>query len=185
MNESAVAQQFEQHLAPVLSTALRVALRLTTNRDDAEDLVQDASIQAFRAFASFTPGTNFRAWFLKILVNRFLNRKRSDNRAPQSVPLDDITELFLYEHSRRAGLLRRDDPAALVMQKIDGAAIHAALNALPDEFRAVAVLYFLEELPYEAIAEVLGCPLGTVRSRLHRARKQLQKSLWDLTQQQK
>ena len=73
MNDSAVAQQFEEHLAPILNTALRVALRLTANRDDAEDLVQDAAVQAFRAFASFTPGTNFRAWFLKILVNRFLN----------------------------------------------------------------------------------------------------------------
>ena len=176
-------QDFETLLAAVLAPALRVALRLTENRDDAEDLVQNTALQAIRAFASFTPGTNFRAWFLKILVNRFLNSRRGAARNTPSVPLDDVTECYLFEQSRRAGLHRREDPAALILQKVDGESIGQALRDLPDEFRAVAVLYFVEDCSYETIAQLLSCPLGTVRSRLHRARKQLQKSLWSLAQE--
>ena len=176
-------QEYEALLSEVLPTALRVALRLTNHRDDAEDLVQDTALQAFRAFASFTPGTNFRAWFLKILVNRFLNTKRGVARNTPSLPLDDVTECYLFEQSRRAGLHRREDPAALILQKVDGESISQALRNLPDEFRAVAVLYFVEDCSYETIAQLLDCPLGTVRSRLHRARKHLQKALWSLAQE--
>lgn len=177
-------KQFEELLAPVLGMALGMATRLTGNRDDAEDLVQETAIQAFSSFNTFTPGTNFKAWFLKILFNRFLNRRRSANRAPQTVELDEVTELHLYDQTRRAGLQAKgNDPAALFMSKIDGNAIADALAALPDEFRAVAVLYFMEQLSYESIAGVLDVPIGTVRSRLHRARKLLQKSLWQLAQE--
>ena len=175
------SRQFEELLSPVLGIALGMATRLTGGRDDAEDLVQETAIQAFSAFDSFQMGTNFKAWFLKILFNRFLNRKRSANRAPQTVELDETTELYLYDQTRRAGLQGKgNDPAALLMNKFDSAAIGEALMALPDEFRAVAVLYFMEEQSYEAIAQMLEVPIGTVRSRLHRARKLLQKSLWEL-----
>ena len=178
------SQQFEELLRPILGLALGMATRLCGNRDDGEDLVQETAIQAFSMFDSFTPGTNFKAWFLKILFNRFLNRKRSANRAPQLTEFDETTELYLYDQTRRAGWQgKADDPAALLMSKVDNQSITQALIALPDEFRAVAVLYFMEDLSYEAIARMLDIPIGTVRSRLHRARKQLQKSLWELAQE--
>ena len=182
------SRQFEELLTPILGLALGMATRLSGNRDDAEDLVQETAIQAFSMFDSFTLGTNFRAWFLKILFHRFLNRKRSADRAPQTTEFDEATELYLYDQTRRAGWQgssqgKGNDPAALLINKFDSAAIGDALMALPDEFRAVAVLYFMEDLSYEAIAQMLDVPIGTVRSRLHRARKQLQKSLWELAQE--
>lgn len=181
------SQQFEELLTPILGLALGMATRLSGNRDDAEDLVQETAIQAFSMFDSFTLGTNFKAWFLKILFNRFLNRQRSANRAPQTVELDETTELYLYDQTRRAGWHssqgKSNDPMALLMNKLDSADISAALLALPDEFRAVAVLYFMEDFSYEAIANLLDVPIGTVRSRLHRGRKLLQKSLWELAQE--
>lgn len=184
MTPSEKSRQFEDLLAPVLGIALGMATRLAGNRDDAEDLVQETAIQAFSAFDSFSTGTNFKAWFLKILFNRFLNRKRSATRSPQTVELDETTELYLYDQARRAGLVSKaSDPATMLMSKVDSAAIGAALGTLPDEFRAVAVLYFMENLSYEAIAQMLDVPIGTVRSRLHRARKHLQKSLWELAKE--
>ncbi len=175
------AAVFESHLAPILSRAYSVAFRLTSNRDDAEDLVQDAAVRAFVAFHSFQPGTNFKAWFLRILVNGFLNRRRKAGREPQTVPLDDAEDLFLYQQAARNGLLKRgDDPASLVLQKFDAQSVAAALAALPEEFRVVAALYLVEGLAYEEIAAHVGCPVGTVRSRLHRGRKLLQKALWEL-----
>ncbi len=178
------SRQFEELLAPVLGTALGMATRMTGNRDDAEDLVQETAIQAYSAFDSFAVGTNFKAWFLKILFNRFLNRKRSDSRGPQTVELDETTEIYLYAQARRAGWqIKGNDPATMLMSKVDSAEIGEALTALPREFRAVAVLYFMEDLSYEAIAQMLDVPIGTVRSRLHRARKHLQKSLWELAQE--
>ncbi|HEY0075754.1 MAG TPA: sigma-70 family RNA polymerase sigma factor, partial [Abditibacteriaceae bacterium] len=173
---------------PILGLALGMATRLSGNRDDAEDLVQETAIQAFSMFDSFTIGTNFKAWFLKILFNRFLNRQRSAKSAPQTVELDEATELYLYDQTRRAGWHssqqgKGNDPAALLMSKLDSAAISAALTDLPDEFRAVAVLYFMEDFSYEAIAELLDVPIGTVRSRLHRGRKLLQKTLWELARE--
>jgi RNA polymerase sigma-70 factor, ECF subfamily len=184
MSNRDTTRQFEELLSPVLGIALGMATRLTGNRDDAEDLVQETALQAFSAFGSFTPGTNFRAWFLKILFHRFLNRQRRINRVPHSVELDEVAEHNLYDQTRRAGLQRQsDDPAALLMSKIDSDAISSALLELPDEFRSVAVLYFMEEMSYEAIAQLLDVPIGTVRSRLHRARARLQKTLWQLAQE--
>jgi RNA polymerase sigma-70 factor (ECF subfamily) len=184
MTANEKSQQFEELLTPVLGLALGMATRLCRNRDDAEDLVQETAIQAFSMFDSFTLGTNFKAWFLKILFNRFLNRRRSAERAPQTTEFDETTELYLYDQTSRAGWQNKgNDPARLLMDKVDNQSITQALMALPDEFRAVAVLYFMEDASYEAIAQMLDVPIGTVRSRLHRARKQLQKSLWELAQE--
>lgn len=184
MTSNEKSQQFEELLTPILGLALGMATRLSGSRDDAEDLVQETAIQAFSMFDSFTLGTNFKAWFLKILFNRFLNRQRSANRAPQTVELDETAELYLYDQTRRAGWQDKgNDPATLLMSKLDSATINAALSALPDEFRAVAVLYFMEDFSYEAIAGLLDVPIGTVRSRLHRGRKLLQKTLWELARE--
>lgn len=170
-------ESFETHLAAVVKTAYGVALRLTGERGRAEDLVQEASLLAFRAFASFTPGTHFKAWFLKILTNCHLGHCR--RRQVPTAPLDDDPELYLYTRTAELGLHSLcADPAGLLMSKMTSEHVAAAIAALPPEYGAVAVLFFMEDMSYPEIAEVLDCPVGTVRSRLHRARHQLQKSLW-------
>ena len=180
MPETPAAAEFETLLAPILDKAYGVAYRLTRHADDAQDLVQETAIQAFVAFNSYAPGTNFKAWFLRILVNRFLNRQRSADRRPRTVPIDDAEDLYLYQHAKQNGLVAAGgDPAAAVMSKFDAETVASALAELPEEFRIVATLYLVDDLSYEEIAAIVNCPIGTVRSRLHRARKALQKALWE------
>ena len=175
---------FEAELRPILDKAYAVAYRLAGNRDDAQDLVQDAAIQAFRAFDSYQSGTNFKAWFTRILVNRFLNLRRSAQRRPQTVSIDEAEDFFLYQQAKNRKMLGRgNDPAAALTAKIDRQLIADALLDLPVEFRAVATLYLIEDYSYEDISRILEVPIGTVRSRLHRGRKILQKTLWDLARE--
>lgn len=172
---------FEAQLAPVADLAYRVARGLTRNSDDALDLVQDATIQAYRAFGNFEPGSNFRAWFLRILTNRFLKIRRK--KTAETVPIDEAEDLFLYKQAKdRGDTGNTSDPAGLVMDKLDVEAVEEALDHLPDDFRTTAVLYFMENLSYEEIAQAVDVPVGTVRSRLHRARKLLQKALWSVAE---
>lgn len=178
-------QSFEELLEAVLPTALKNARYLTRDADDAEDLVQEAALQAFRAFSTFEPGTNFRAWFLKVQHNCFLVRLRSQRRRPQTVgvPEEEAVEaLYLYERTRQPGLHPKmgADPAERFLSRLETEQVEDALRGLPDEYRTVAALYFLDDMTYEQIAEVVECPLNTVRSRIHRSRKLLQKTLWEL-----
>jgi RNA polymerase sigma-70 factor, ECF subfamily len=178
-------QQFASLMESVLDRAYRLALHLCRNPDDAADIVQEAALQAFRAFGTFASGTNFRAWFLKIVVNVFRQRCRRSRREPEMVDLQDAPDLYLYTRSRESGLhARSDDPAGQILSRIDGEQISAAIMALPDDYREAAALYFLEELSYAEISSLLDCPVGTVRSRLHRGRKLLQKSLWEIAVEQ-
>jgi RNA polymerase sigma-70 factor (ECF subfamily) len=178
-------RQFEQLLAPIVSQAFGVAMQMTRNRDDAEDLVQEAAVQAFRAFHTFQAGTNFKAWYFKILTNLFLNKRRKQQREPSTTALDDAPDLYLFLETKNAGIHARSaDPATLVLQDISTEQIVQAITALPEDYRAVAALYFMEELSYQEIAEIVDCPVGTVRSRLHRGRKLLQKALWEVAQEQ-
>ncbi len=175
---------FESELQPILDKAYAVAYRLAGNRDDAQDLVQDAAIQAFRAFGTYQSGTNFKAWFTRILVNRFLNVRRAAERRPQTVSIDEAEDFFLFQQAKNRKMLSRgSDPAAALTAKIDRQLIADALMNLPPEFRAVATLYLIEDYSYEEIAQLLEVPIGTVRSRLHRGRKLLQKSLWDIARE--
>lgn len=170
---------------PTLDTAYRLAMRLARNREDAADLVQDASLQAFRAFHTFQSGTNFRAWFLKILTNLYYkNRSRTANR-PEATDIDSTPELYLYNQSKKLGLLDGSaDPGATVIEKLGVEDVTAAIDKLQDEFRDACALYFLDDLSYEEIATVLEIPIGTVRSRLHRGRNLLQRALWDVAVEQ-
>lgn len=170
---------FEPLFAAVAGTAFGIAMRLTRNQADAEDLVQEAALLAFRAFASFEPGTNFRAWFFKILTNCYFSKRRREKSRPVTSDLDDTPDLYLYARSAEAGFpTQGPDPAAQLLDRLGTERVVAAIARLPEEYRVVATLYFMEDLSYEEIAEVLGCPIGTVRSRLHRGRKMLQKALW-------
>jgi RNA polymerase sigma-70 factor (ECF subfamily) len=160
-------------------------MRLTRNQADAEDLVQDAALLAHRGFASFTPGSNFRAWFLKILMNCYFSRRRREKSRPVTSDLDDTPDLYIYARSGQAGFpTQGPDPAAQLLNKLGTERIVGAISRLPEEYRIVSTLYFMDDLSYEEIAGVLHCPVGTVRSRLHRGRKMLQKALWQVAEEE-
>ena len=176
---------FEALLGEILPSAFKTALYLCRDREDAEDLVQDAAIQAFRQFDKFESGTNFKAWFLKVQHNCFLGRLRSETRRPQNVQVEDedtVESLYLFEQTR-VGKAWGGDPARSFVAQLDSEIIAQALRELAPEFRAVCTLFFVHEMGYEQIAEVTSTPLGTVRSRLHRGRRHLQKALWELGQE--
>ena len=165
--------RFEAEVLPHLDTLYRVARRLTGEPADAEDLVQEALLKAWRGWAGFTPGSNARAWLLTILRNAFVSRWRSRRREGTSVPLDDA-EPFLA--ARGNG---EEDPGGRFFDQLMDAKVTQAVEALPDEYREAVVLSDLEGLPYAEVAEVLGVPVGTVKSRLFRARRRLQRTLHD------
>jgi len=172
--------EFEQQLAGVLDQAYGTALRLTGTAADAEDLVQDAALLAHRGYPGFTRGSNFRAWFYRILLNRFYSNYRRQRRAGVSVDLDETPELYLYQQAAASGLTPDTDTATTLVDRLDSELVQRALDALPEDFRTVATLYFMQDLPYQEIADMLDVPIGTVRSRLHRARRMLKKALWEV-----
>jgi RNA polymerase sigma-70 factor (ECF subfamily) len=182
MPPTAEQMLFETYLSPVLDVAYGTALHLTRNREDAEDLVQDAAVRAFRAFHTFTPGTNFKAWFLRIVTNLFLNRCAKRKRDQDMLRWESAEDDSLWA-------LAQDDsaegarPDAEFLRRLDTEQITAALGQLPTEYRTVCVLYFMDEFSYQEIAEMVGCPIGTVRSRLHRGRKVLQSLLRHLAEE--
>lgn len=179
---SPVPPSFEALLGEILPGAYGVAYNLAGNASDAEDLIQEAALNAFRAFSTFTPGTNFKAWFYKILTNCHFERFR--RRKPATVDLEEVTDLYMYRRTAEAGLHAGcEDPASLVMSKMTTEQVMAAIFDLPAEFQVVATLHFVDDMKYQEIAEVLECPVGTIRSRLHRARKMLQKRLWTIAEQ--
>jgi RNA polymerase sigma-70 factor (ECF subfamily) len=160
---------------PACWTRRWTALRLTGTAADAEDLVQDAALLAHRGYPGFTRGSNFRAWFYRILVNRFYSNYRSQKRAGVSVDLDETPELYLYQQAAASGLTPDTDTATTLVMA--GWRRPARAGRPPREFRTVATLYFMQDLPLPEIADMLDVPIGTVRSRLHRARR-MQKALW-------
>lgn len=175
------AVPFEALLEPLLDSAYGTALRFTRNRSDAEDLVQEAALLAFRGFHSFQPGSNFAAWFFRILTNCFYSKYRKRKRRGDEIELDDSPELYLYCQTAAIGLHgRTEDPASLLMARLETEHVEAAIAALPEEHRVVCTLYFMQDFAYQEIAEMLGVPVGTVRSRLHRGRRMLQRALWTI-----
>jgi RNA polymerase sigma-70 factor (ECF subfamily) len=170
---------FESHLKPVLDVAYGYAYKLTHNQDDAMDLVQEAAVQAFRSLGTFQEGTNFKAWFMKVLTNKFYKSKARETRRGRTVSLDDAEDLYLFRESEKAGVM---DTLDTVFDKLEEEEVQRAIDDLPEEFRVVCLLYFMNDFSYEEIAEAAGIPLGTVRSRLHRGRKLLQRALWDVAE---
>lgn len=172
---------FERALADIVAPAFGYALRLTRNRADAEDLVQEAALLACRGRDGFQAGTNFKAWFFRIVTTCFWGKHRHDSRRPTTVDLDDAPVLHLYQRSAEVGLpLTGENPSSVLFDRLGTERVSDALAALPEEFGVVCTLYFMEDFAYHEIAEVLGVPVGTVRSRLHRGRKLLQKALWQV-----
>ena len=161
-----------------LDALYRTALRLSRNPQDAEDLVQETYLNAFRSLDRFEEGTNLRAWLFRILNNAFISQYRRRKRRPSS-SLEDVTEYYLYDHlTEGGGALPIDNPEREVLDRIGDERVLQALEELPVEFRQVELLADVEGFSYREIAEILGIPIGTVMSRLYRARRRLQKVLW-------
>jgi len=181
--------EFEALLAPALERAYGVALRLTREPADAEDLVQEAALLAVRGFHTFRRGSNFRAWFLRILTNAFISGRRRHRPEDTAVSFDEPPNAYLQRQARQvlpagtpAPWEAGGDVVRTVLGRLAEDEVAAAIDALPEEFRAVSALYFLEDLSYQEIADMVGVPVGTVRSRLHRGRALLQQRLWRLAE---
>ena len=183
MSDTTTTQtEFETLLTPVLPAAYRAALHFTRSPADAEDAVQQASLQAWRAFRTFEGGTNFRAWFLCIVTNVCRSEFRRQSRTPLALSFDDPGT----EGLPLADVLTDEtelSPEAEAIRQLDAAEIQAALLNLPEEYRTVATLYFVDDLSYQEIAAAVNRPIGTVRSRLHRGRKMLMRTLWQLAEE--
>ncbi len=176
-NQQHLRQRFEREAMVHVDALMRTARRMTKNESDAEDLVQEAMLKAYRFFEKFEEGTNCKAWLFKIMTNIFINNYRSKAKAPQSLAFDDIDDSFLF--GQLAKTKNVADPEKEFFARIFDDDVKLAINELPEDFRIVVVLSFLEGFAYQEIADITGLQIGTVKSRLHRGRKLLQKTLWD------
>jgi RNA polymerase sigma-70 factor (ECF subfamily) len=156
------------------------AMRMARNPTDAEDLVQETFLKAYRAYDTFEEGTNLKAWLYRILTNTYINKYRKESRRPTETDLGDVEDLYLY---RRLGSEDTVDASRTTEDKVlDGLVesdIKAAVEELPENFRMPVLLADLEGFSYKEIADILDIPIGTVMSRLHRGRKAMQKRLWE------
>ena len=169
---------FERDAMEHLDALYRTALRMTRNRQDAEDLVQETYLRAYRSFEQFTPGTNLRAWLFRILTNAYINRYRKASTQPHIASLEDGEEFSLYRQLGSAGDAS-DNVEAEVLDRIAAQDVRAAIEQLPAPYRLAVLLADVEGLSYNEMAEAMNVKKGTVMSRLFRGRKLLQKSLWE------
>jgi RNA polymerase sigma-70 factor (ECF subfamily) len=156
------------------------ALRMPRSPSDAEDLVQETYLKAYRAFESFQEGTNLKAWLYRILTNTFINSYRAKKRRPEQTELDEVEDLYLY---RRLGGLEAAAASRSAEEEVldlfTDDEVKTALESLPEQFRIAVLLADVEGFSFKEIAEILDVPIGTVMSRLHRGRKALQKALFE------
>jgi RNA polymerase sigma-70 factor, ECF subfamily len=171
---------FADQAMPLMDSLYAAAMRMTRNPADAEDLVQETYLKAYRSFGTFEEGTNLKAWLYRILTNTYINAYRTRKRRPEETDVEDVEDLYLY---RRLGGLegaaagRSAEDELLDMYTDDE--VKAAIESLPEQFRLAVFLADVEGFSYKEIAEILDIPIGTVMSRLHRGRRGLQKRLWE------
>jgi len=174
------ADPFETQALSFLDALYRTALRMTRSEAEAEDLVQETYIRAFRFRDQFTLGTNLKAWLFRILTNTFINQYRRKAARPETTELAAVEESILYRHMRDVSPgSASPDPEAELIDNTLSSEVKEALEALPEKFRTTLLLD-VEGFAYKEIAELLDIPIGTVMSRLHRGRKFLQKRLYDV-----
>jgi RNA polymerase sigma-70 factor (ECF subfamily) len=167
--------RFEEEILELSDQVYRVARRLVSSREEAEDLVQEAYARAFRSWRSYTPGTNLRAWLFRILTNLNIDRGRRQQRAPDFQPMEE-GDYYLYNRLEQTG---GADDEERVVQRLSQDGIVQALSAVPHNFRDVVVLVDIGDFTYEDAAQILDIPIGTVMSRLHRGRRILKRELAD------
>lgn len=175
-DQATFAEQAMEHMPSLYSAALRMA----RNPADAEDLVQETYLKAYRGFDGFREGTNLKAWLYRILTNTYINQYRAKKRRPDESELDEVEDLYLYRRlggleAAQAGRSAEDE----LMDWFTDAEVKEAVESLPDQFRVAVLLADVEGFSYKEIAEILDIPIGTVMSRLHRGRKALQKKLYE------
>ncbi len=173
-DQAGFSDQAMQHMASLYSAAMR----MTRNPSDAEDLVQETYLKAYRAFGSYQEGTNLKAWLYRILTNTFINTYRAKKRRPEESDVEDVEDLYLYHR------MGADAPGSIgrsaedeALEKFTDDEVKLALESLPEGFRIAVLLADVEGFSYKEIAEIMDVPIGTVMSRLHRGRRALQKAL--------
>ena len=175
---------FAEQAMPLMDGLYSAALRMTRNPADAEDLVQETYLKAYRAFHTFAQGTNLKAWLYRILTNTYINIYRAKKRRPDETDLDEVEDLYLY---RRLGGLEAATAGRSaeeeLLDHLTESEVKDALEALPEQFRMAVLLADVEGFAYKEIAEILDIPIGTVMSRLHRGRKAMQKELYEFGKQ--
>src|SRR5256886_13078336 len=174
---------FETEALSYIDALYRTALRMTRSEAGAEGLVQETYIRALRCREQFAPGTNLKAWLFRSLTNTFINAYRKRSRQPQTAELDDVDEFSLYRRmSQETPGSNSSDPEQEFLDGIVSSEVKEALAALPEKFRTT-VLLDVEGFSYKEIAEMVGVPIGTVMSRLHRGRKFLQHRLYEVARE--
>ena len=176
---------FERDAMGLMSSLYSAALRMTRNPADAEDLVQETYLRAYRGYEGFKAGTNLKAWMYRILTNAYLNEYRKKQRRPAETDLGAVEDLYLYRRlgpdAGRLGRSVEDELAGLFVDH----EVKQAVEDLPDHYRIPVLLADVEGFAYAEIAEILDVPIGTVMSRLHRGRKQLQKRLYSYAERRR
>ena len=172
--------RFEEEALALSDQVFRVARHLASSRDEAEDLVQETYARAFRSWRSYTPGTNLRAWLLRILTNLNIDRGRRSQRAPQTTALE-ANDYYLYDKLAEADGGASDEDR--VVERLSQDDIVSALSSVPHDFRDVIVLVDIGDFSYQDAAQILDIPIGTVMSRLHRGRRILKRELAESVQE--
>ena len=173
-------EQFTADAMQYAPQLFSTALRMTRNRSDAEDLVQETYIKGWRSFHTFQEGTNLRAWLFRIMTNTYINKYNAQKRKGTEVELDDVEELFLY---KRLGSIDQSQLSSSaedqMLELFTDVEVKSALEELPEDFRIPVLLSDVDGFSYKEISEMLEIPIGTVMSRLHRGRKAMQKMLYE------
>jgi RNA polymerase sigma-70 factor (ECF subfamily) len=175
-NEARERVRFEEEALDLADQVYRVARGLVGSREEAEDLMQDTYARAFRSWRSFTPGTNLRAWLLRILTNLNIDRARRQQRRPETQPMEE-SDYYLYNRLEESSSRPLEEDR--VAERLSQDDVVGALSAVPHDFRDVLVLVDLGDFSYQDAAQILDIPIGTVMSRLHRARRALKQELAD------
>jgi RNA polymerase sigma-70 factor, ECF subfamily len=170
--------RFEEEALELADQVFRVARHLSGSREDAEELVQETYARAFRSWRSYTPGTNLRAWLLRILTNLNIDRGRRSQRAPQTTPLE-ANDYYLYDKLSESDGSGSSPDEERVVERLSQDDIVSALSSVPHDFRDVIVLVDIGDFSYQDAAQILDIPIGTVMSRLHRGRRILKRELAD------